>query len=460
MLGRVLIVLGSTWLVGQLVKKRLTGCKRIRGEDKISALPEDLLVRILLLLPTKDAVTTMILSKRWLSVWKMVPRLDYKEIKEDVGTHKRFLGGLLGRLLGKSERQKSVWRFLNESLPLHKAPVLYELLIELGPHCPVDAEFGKLIANAIVDRRVLALSFHIMWSAEPTVLPTSLYMCNTLVCLRLHDKVLVDVSSQACLPSLTHLDLIYVTYKDEDSLIRLLSSCPILKHLYVMRIGQDNVTKFSVKVPSLERLDYLDAVPRVLSEEDIGGSLVIDSASLTTFLLADASTNSCWIENKLSLDKALIYVFSFPGDEFLTSLSSVTYLELLLSSFTVACCEAIDFSQLIDCKLHFTSLDWIEPFVLLLQNSPKLKVLLIEERLNNIEAFPLSWNQPSSVPECLSNNLEIFEWNEYGGTNEEKEVARYIFANSKCLKRAGISLKKSVCKGKEREDDGRVRIHA
>jgi len=76
-----LIILGLIWLgqklissAPQFVKKRAISYRRDEGgEDRISALPDDLLVRILLLVPTKAAVATMILSKRWQFIWTMVP---------------------------------------------------------------------------------------------------------------------------------------------------------------------------------------------------------------------------------------------------------------------------------------------------------------------------------------------------------------------------------------------------
>ncbi|KAL9281873.1 putative F-box domain, leucine-rich repeat domain superfamily, F-box-like domain superfamily [Arabidopsis thaliana] len=175
MLGTLLIILGLIWLgqklissAPQFVKKRAISYRRDEGgEDRISALPDDLLVRILLLVPTKAAVATMILSKRWQFIWTM-------------------------------------------SLGLHKAPILERLTIKLGPHCPVNANVGMWIGNA-VDRRVF-----------------------------------VDVSSPVCLPSLKRLLIVFVVYKDDDSVVRLLSSCPILEYMYVLRHEQDNVTKFSV----------------------------------------------------------------------------------------------------------------------------------------------------------------------------------------------------------------------
>lgn len=51
------------------------------------------------------------------------------------------------------------------------------------------------------------------------------------------------------------------------------------------------------------------------------------------------------------------------------------------------------------------------------------------------------WNQPVSVPRCFSSNLEILEWVEYGGTQEEKELSTYIFKTAVCLKKASFTAK-------------------
>lgn len=87
------------WLLGELSlcfeKKKPKNYWTIGGEDRISALSDDLLVQILSHVPTKDAVATMILSKRWRSVWTMVPKLEFPETNTTL-----VIGGLLGRLLG------------------------------------------------------------------------------------------------------------------------------------------------------------------------------------------------------------------------------------------------------------------------------------------------------------------------------------------------------------------------
>lgn len=54
--------------------------------DRISQLSDDLLIKILSLVSTKDAVAMSLLSKRWKSLWTLVPRLifgDYSDEDED-----------------------------------------------------------------------------------------------------------------------------------------------------------------------------------------------------------------------------------------------------------------------------------------------------------------------------------------------------------------------------------------
>ncbi|CAH2070228.1 unnamed protein product [Thlaspi arvense] len=149
----------------------------------------------------------MVLSKRWCFLWTVVPKLEYKYTDDD--------------------GCESVWKFLEKSLELHKAPFLETLCIQIGQRFLVNADFRKWVANA-VDRLVRKLDLELLWTAEPISLPKSLYTSKTLVGLTLSNKILVDVPPSACLPSIKILRLILVVYKDEYSLVKLLPSCSVL----------------------------------------------------------------------------------------------------------------------------------------------------------------------------------------------------------------------------------------
>ncbi|KAG2332456.1 hypothetical protein Bca52824_003636 [Brassica carinata] len=252
------------------------------------------------------------------------------------------------------------------------------LCIKLGKQCPTDADVGKWVAHA-VDQGVRVLRFKLRWSVDPIILPKSLYTCETLVELTLSRKILVDFPPSSCLPSLKNLDLSYVVYKDEDSLLRFLSSCPVLEILYVKRNPDDNVVKFCVKVPSLWFLSYDKCTP-LPDDGSSGRCLIMDTPGLTNLYITDNSGESFFIDKMPCLEVANIDVWSFPDtyDKLLRSLSGVRSLELDLTDEMALCCSTIKFSRLIKCKITPRDSDWMDSLVALLGNMPELKFLIVD----------------------------------------------------------------------------------
>ncbi|CAN8238450.1 unnamed protein product [Cochlearia groenlandica] len=400
--------------------------KTIIGKDKISGLHDDLLLHILCLIPTKDAVTTMFLSKRWRFVWTLLPKLEY-------------ING-----------EKRLWNFIDKSLQLHKAPSLKKLHIEICRDCPAKMDVEKWVLNAVcrfVQELVLVFRFKITDDRGPARFPKSLYTCNTLVKLTLCGTIIVDVPSLPCLPSLESLRLTCVVYKDQDSHVKLLSSCPNLKDLFVGRNKNDNVTSFIVKVPSLQKFTYMELYDNLDSKP-----LVIDSLGLNYLQIWTGVGHNVLIKNLPRLNEAMVFCNGL-NDKFMTCFSSVMFLKLFCQN--VASWSAINFSRLIELELDTDWSDnWLEPLVLLLHNAPKLKALMITINENFLfEDPPVSWNQPSHVPVCLLSHLEIFQWKKFRGTSKGKQFLAWILANSKCLKKVGIKVQYS-----KNDDEEKKRI--
>lgn len=239
--------------------------------DIISRLSDDLLVRILSFNPTKDAIRTSRLSKRWRSLWTLVPKLEYE--------------------CCQNQEQKFT-KFVYRTMLLNKAPVLERLdlkIHKLGPECnAVDVGIWIDIA---VSRKVSALGVDICIYRQGSIscFPRSLYSCETLESLTLtnHHSFLVDVPSEVCLPSLRKLCLMVVDLAVNASLHRVLSGCPNLEELSLTRLdcvqGADQSMDFTIDVPSLKILSVIDKRRSVESSN----GYVINAPSLTYLRIND-----------------------------------------------------------------------------------------------------------------------------------------------------------------------------
>ncbi|KAH0886442.1 hypothetical protein HID58_062538 [Brassica napus] len=86
----------------------------------------------------------------------------------------------------------------------------------------------------------------------------SLYTCQTLVTLRLLYTFIVDVPLTICFPSLKTLRLRRVEFSNDEIVPRILSGCPVLEDLTVVREHNGSVKNITIMVPSLLRLTVLD----------------------------------------------------------------------------------------------------------------------------------------------------------------------------------------------------------
>lgn len=237
--------------------------------DHISLFPDDFLLQILSLLPTKDVLKTCVLSKRWRNLWKLVPKLKYVDINNNA-EHWKFL------------------QFVDRSLLLNKAQVLESLHFKLDRQCR-DVDIGFWIRIA-VERGLSELNFDYCYTTnKPSRLPQSMFTCGTLVVLKLKNVSLVDVQFPVCFQLLKTLHLVWVIFLNDESSHKLLSSCPVLEDLVLDRAINDNVTPFSVMLPSLQRFVY-DAVG--LKDP----SLLMSTPSLKYLKIVDFSYE-CMVEN-------------------------------------------------------------------------------------------------------------------------------------------------------------------
>ncbi|KFK33614.1 hypothetical protein AALP_AA5G036800 [Arabis alpina] len=397
----------------------------LRNEDRISHLPEALLVHILSLLPTKNVVATSALSKQWRHVWKMVPKLEFVSYRNK-SKHETF--------------SEIVCRVLLS----HKAPVLESLHLDFNVDKCDAMVIGMSIGIAYAHHlRKLVLNVDSM--KGDFAFPSSLYKCDTLETLILMDWVSIDLSSPVCLKSLRTLRLEDVEYKNDASVVNLLSGCPILENLEVYRSEVD-VEIFTITVPSLQKLTiYDDFNWGDITEDKIGG-YVINAPSLKYLKIQGfKGLQFRMIEIASELVEAHIDDVDITIDEkLLGSLTSVKRLSLTSSPLEITFPTGSIFHQLVYLKLSTHKADWWNLLLLMLDCSPKLQVLKLVSEMHGDKEYVgcKKWNQPKNVSECLMRHLETFVWNGYEEhLGEEKEVAKYILRNANHLKRATFSIK-------------------
>ncbi|KAL0889662.1 hypothetical protein Bca101_013645 [Brassica carinata] len=296
--------------------------------------------------------------------------------------------------------KKDLVRFsddVSRCLLSHQAPVLQSLHVEMNFKNDSTMDVGVMIGVAF-GLHVRELELQVYSCDEPFRFPRSLYNCATLETLKLHFDVLVDVPSPVCLKALRTLRLYSVSYKDEVSIVNLLSGCSRLENLEVEMYSHPHVKTFTIdNMPELVEAHITDVAGVIY--ENIHG------------YLTSAKRLCLEIESPLHLTK-------FPTDRI--------------------------FNQLVYLELSTDEPEWRNLLMLMLDSSLNLQVLKLvnfwvgvgdEDRV----AYK-RWSQPKNFPECLVNHLETLVWKDYEGEIEdEKEVAQYILRNASRLNTATFS---------------------
>ncbi|WZZ39421.1 hypothetical protein YC2023_035680 [Brassica napus] len=201
------------------MKAARLGSEEVTSPDSISHLPDDLLLRILSLLPVRTAMSTSLLSKRWKPVWKMMPMLVYDETCPYIGS--------LGFDL-----------FCGVSLPLHEA--LKTLNLKLGKYSDsIDTLLFPNIGSNLLEMTINLNYYYGYYT--PIKFPNNLNVFKTLFFLKLQGKIVLDVVDSPIfdrcgyynfledMPKLVEAD-VSVDMSKNENLLRVLSS---VEHLVI-----------------------------------------------------------------------------------------------------------------------------------------------------------------------------------------------------------------------------------
>lgn len=202
--------------------------------DRISILPDSVLSHILSFLPTKEAVKTSELSKRWNPLWLSVPTLNFDDYDYTLDLEKETYFNFVS----SQENCTNPYKHSSSDVTLFTVMMLTLTCGLMPSH---NAELNILTSISL---------------ASPIDLPTSVVNCKTLVVLKLQYLIIKNGPS-VDLPSLKILHLKDIEFSEHRKFGELLFRCPNLEDLVARNL---NFKSFEVEgwlytLPKLVRAD-------------------------------------------------------------------------------------------------------------------------------------------------------------------------------------------------------------
>ncbi|XP_065864593.1 FBD-associated F-box protein At4g10400-like [Euphorbia lathyris] len=387
--------------------------------DGISKLPDEILVRILSHLPTKEAIATSILSKRWEYLWTSTSNLDFSD---------EFLTAY-DNLAFRKQKSLIFKSYVDRAMFYHGRSILQK--------CTMIFHTKYFSANiytwicALITCNIKELQLF-DYSLTAQQLPWRLFTCKSLVVLKIHGSFVLNLPAYVCFPSLRVLNLVHVLLVDDASMHKLLSSCPVLEELLIVLGKVDFVRVLNISFPSLKTLGIYSELQDCRIEintpclEFLRHTVVFGNSS------ANLLSSLIWAELdgrfSINLFNAISHVWSLELNKHFMKQLSIIDLDSTIPTF----------NNLKEMKLHVGwDFDW-KSVLKFLKWTPNLQVLvfpigLLGLRTDGLDFFRFDWHWPELVPECLSMNVKTVEVCNFVGFEEELYFMKYLLECGKVM---------------------------
>ena len=300
--------------------------------DMISDLPEDVLLDILSLVPTKDAVKTSILAKKWRHLWTRLLFFDFQiphfcdELHHQNLKSADCLFDLVGRLLHKSNR-------------------IERICIKVQGIDVYDAWKVNLLLSYALKHKVLDLKLSLEFIDSRFRLPHNFSSSHSLNKLYLESGVHMFIPDGICFPNLKTLYLSRLSFNHGMSAQRLLSGCPILEELTLYKCIWVNINQICVAISTLRKLTLhfkssslnYGYFPSCIVKIDAANLLSLSCTSnpaIQYIIVKPTSIIDAYIDLKFSYPENPLYV-SHCAMELLSELASVKSLKLTNNTIQV-----------------------------------------------------------------------------------------------------------------------------
>ncbi|VYS59173.1 unnamed protein product [Arabidopsis thaliana] len=387
----------------------------------MNCLPDELLVQILSFLPTKEATSTSLLSKRWRTLFTLSPNLDFDN---------SLLLQSKKRKWNMRNIQKSFVGFVDSTLALQGGKGIKSFSLKfketLGD-VNGEVDVNRWICNAL-EHGVSELHLRIDYTKR-CHLPSEIFTSTKLVKLSLVTQSCFPVVPNCIsLPSLKVLFLDSIWFEVPQFLI-FLTACPALEDLTIYQKPHSVGMPYHISRKTIKRLSVTYTCGYFVDY----GLKLFNTPSVVDLYYSDYVRHKYPHMNLDSLAKATLDIHFLDDNaanvtELLSGIRNVKTLHLTSSTVKVIllCCkgEIPMFENLINLKFLGKTRQWKFLLPLLLEICPNLTTLVLS-------GLDQNWFVGFHTPP--NNQVKMLSIMQYQGSERELKLISYFVLKMECL---------------------------
>ncbi|XP_039031235.1 putative FBD-associated F-box protein At5g53635 [Hibiscus syriacus] len=274
-------------------------------------------------------------------------------------------------------------------------------------------------------------------------LPSLLFSCHTFVTLKLNINCDLKVPSNVRLPNLKTLHFAYSEFQDGCSVLRLISSCPVLENLESIHCEFHNTSDLNIHNLSLKRL-VLDFGELYVDSHTDFTLIEINAPNLVYLKYVDGMAEGYTLSEMKSLERAHIEITLMDSEELeraanlLRSVCNVQSLYLAIEDdsktlFLAPLDPMLVFNNLVELEFrNYLNDDWQGTWIVeFLHCMPNLKTLILDLASASEGFRPL----PTTVPSCLLFHTKEIEIELFENVKHMFKMVSYILKHASVLEK-------------------------